>query len=388
MLQLQRFTTTFSPTLRGSLFYLIHWGAVGVYLPFLNVYFTELGLSGRQIGWLSAIFPLMTLFGAAPFSALADRRRWRVKMLQLAVFGLAISFFFIGLPRNFWAILIPLLVFAIVRSPVMALADSLIARMAVRHGLNFGDLRMWGSLGFAVAAVTCGAIWTRTGYGAMFLLTSLLFLPLIWLAGLLEEGDASSQTQTVPLSEIGRDRGLVALLIATWLIGATLGIGIIFEGILMANLGGNELLIGLFLGLIGFSEVPAMRASGPLIKQLGGLKTLLLAYLFFGGSFIGYIFASSQMMLLALALLRGFGFGLFISATIRLLDERAPDAWSSTVQSLREIGMSGLAPLIVAPIAGDGGDRFGLDAVFLLAATATGLAALVLLVAAVRKWLT
>jgi MFS family permease len=94
------------------------------------------------------------------------------------------------------------------------------------------------------------------------------------------------------------------------------------------------------------------------------------------------------MMLLALALLRGFGFGLFISATIRLLDERAPDAWSSTVQSLREIGMSGLAPLIVAPIAGEVYDRFGLDAVFLLAATATGLAAMVLLVAAVRKWLT
>ncbi|MCB0126563.1 MAG: hypothetical protein KDE58_30105, partial [Caldilineaceae bacterium] len=68
----------------------------------------------------------------------------------------------------------------------------------------------------------------------MFWVTALLFLPTIWLAGRLEdEPSPTKRTTRVPLRTIMQDRYLLILLITTWLMGITLGIAIIFEGIIV-----------------------------------------------------------------------------------------------------------------------------------------------------------
>ena len=37
------------PARRGSIYYLAFWAVTGIYMPFTNVYFVNLGLSGREI---------------------------------------------------------------------------------------------------------------------------------------------------------------------------------------------------------------------------------------------------------------------------------------------------------------------------------------------------
>lgn len=368
------------PAWRGALFYLFHWGAVGAYLPFLNVYFVELGFSGRQLGILAMLFPLATLGCAPALSSLADRTGQRVRILQLALTGVVFSFVALGQAQHFGSVVGILAVLAIARSPVLALADSLIVQLASLVGVSFGNLRLAGSLGFAILSILCGGLWQLWGYRPMFWVTALLFLPTIWFAaGLEETTPLSTPTPATPLRTVLQDRALLALLVATWLMGVTLGVAIIFEGIIMDELGGGQWLIGLFLGVIGFSEIPGMRLSGPLITRLGGRRTLLLAYLLFGGSFIGYALASSSTQLLVYGAIRGVGFGLFLASTVTLLNDSAPAAWASTVQSLREAGMFGLAPLLVAPVAGLFYDRWGGAAPFWLAVATAGAAILVLL---------
>ncbi len=372
-------TDRFRPTWRGALFYLFHWGAVGAYLPFLNVYFIEQGFTGRQLGLLAMLFPLATLLGAPALSSLADRTGQRVRTLQLALTGVVFTFIALGQAKTFWDVAAIMLLLAIVRSPVLALADSLIVRLANRHNAPFGNLRLVGSLGFAIFSILCGLLWQRWGYVPMFWVTALLFLPTIIMATGLDAGETPQTViQRVPLRTILQDRALVALLLATWLMGVTLGVAIIFEGIIMDALGGGQWLIGLFLGIIGFSEIPGMRASGLLIQRLGGRKTLLLAYVLFGGSFAGYALAGTPTMLMIYGVVRGLGFGLFLASTVTLLNDYAPAAWASTVQSLREAGMFGLAPLLVAPVAGLLYDRWGAAAPFWLAVASAGLAILVL----------
>mgnify|MGYP002147859069 CR=1 FL=1 len=55
-----------------------------------------------------------------------------------------------------------------VQGPVGPIGDSLMARMAVRHRLDFGAMRLWGSLGFAlVALATARAAATRSIAGML-----------------------------------------------------------------------------------------------------------------------------------------------------------------------------------------------------------------------------
>lgn len=373
------------PLLLGALFYLFHWGAYGAYMPFLTVYFAKLGFSGGQFGLLAMLFPLGILLCSPPLSALADRTHSRMRLLQLALTGVVLTFLMLGYPTRFGTVAVVMGVLAIVRSPVLALADTLIVQLAVRNGIHYGNLRLVGSFGFALFSIGCGWLWQRWGYQPMFWITALLFVPTIWLAGQLgEAAAAATNVEHVPLRTVLQDRYLLMLLITTGLMGITLGIAIIFEGIVVDALGGGQALIGLFLGIIGLSEIPGMRIAGALTRRLGDERTLLLSYLIFGGSFVGYIMAGGPAILMLFGALRGVGFGLFLATTITTFNDRAPVAWAATVQSLRDAVMFGLAPLLVASPAGLLYDQWGIAAPFVLAVTTAALALIILFVTGAR----
>ncbi|MEO7913186.1 MAG: MFS transporter, partial [Roseiflexaceae bacterium] len=200
------------PARRGSIYYLAFWAATGIYMPFTNVYFVNLGLSGREIGLLAALPPLFTLTIAPALAGLADRRGWRVRILALSLAGLGIALILLSFPRSFLMLAPLMALLALVRSPIGPVADSLVARMAVRHRLNFGGMRLWGSLGFALVAIASGALWQNLGYSFMFALAGLAFLPVAVSALLLEEGPVIERSARRPLREVGRDRGLIVLL--------------------------------------------------------------------------------------------------------------------------------------------------------------------------------
>ena len=78
------------PGLRGALFYAMYWGAIGMYEPFLTLYFLRQGITAEQIGWLAAVLPLCTMLIAPLVSRLADHLHRRVGILALAGVGSAL----------------------------------------------------------------------------------------------------------------------------------------------------------------------------------------------------------------------------------------------------------------------------------------------------------
>jgi MFS family permease len=386
MLKSYALSPSLSPISRGALYYLGFWGGVGVFMPFINVYFADLGLNGRQIGLLTALSPLMALVYAPPLSALADRRGWRVRLLRRLIVGFVITFFLIGFARTFVSLALLMALLALFFSPIIPIADGLVARMSVRHRLNYGSMRLWGSFGFAAMAISCGALWQQVGFKPMFLLTSLVFLPLIWLAGLLEEGPLADEPMMdrearPPLLALARDRGLVTILGASFLVGLSIGVTVAFEGLYMDYLGGSKWLLGLLPGLAALTEISTMYYGDLVAQRLRKTKTLLLAYGLLGCAFLGYALATTPGILLLFAVLKGLGFGLFFVTTVRLVAERAPDCWSSTAQAALTAAMFGLAPLIAGPLGGMVLDVLGPAAVFLGGSAAVGLAALLILFA-------
>ena len=376
-----------NPLLKGALFYLGFFGGMGMFLPFINVYWRqEFGFSGRQIGLLSLVRPLMAVVFAIPVASFADRRQWRIPILMSTLIGTGLVFVFAGYLYTFTAWMIGVLLMAIVMSPTMPLADSLIARMSLRHHLNYGTMRLYGSVGFAFTAIAGGALWEQIGFKAMFFITGMVFLPVFFFASKLEEGASDPEQQEQPsFWAIMQDRGLIVLVIASFFMGAALNISIIFDGIYMKFLGGTEVFVGLMFGLTALCELPAMHYRDRLAERLGGLPTLLLAYSIFTMTFLGYILVSQPWMLLCMAIFKGLGFGLCWVSTIQLSSERAPSNWASTVQSVISASFFGIAPLMASPLGGEIYDHFGPRSVFLCASLLVGGAVVVLSVAIAKR---
>ncbi len=367
---------------------------MGAQMPFFNVYFAHLGLNGLEIGILSAASPLMALFVGPALSLLADRRHWQKRMLLISLGGTGALLLLFLFPRTFTPLLLLVLVRAVLFSPMMSIGDGMVARMAARHHIDYGKLRLWGSLSFAIAALVGGALWERWGFQAMFIVTSALTLPVLWATtGLEESAPAAATAQPTTsapaaasiLRDVRRDQGLIVLLVAVSLVGIAEGMYGTFSGVYMDQLGGGQFLVGALFGLSALAEPVVMHFSGAIFRRLGKPVSILLAYGLVGIALLGYGLVRQPGLILALAMLKGAGFALYFVGNVSLIDERAPEAWTSTLQSLLNAATRGLAPLITTPLGGWLADSLGLPVIFIGSGIAALLAAGVMLVAVLGR---
>ena len=363
------------PVQSGSLFYLFFFLSIGSFAPFINVHFSNLGLTGQQIGWLSILSPLASIFLATPISALSDRKRWRIKIAQIELVGLGLSVFFLQFPTSFPWIAVVMLPFAVGLSPIMSNTDSLIARMARKYNLNYGGMRLWGSVGMATSALVFGGVWQIFGFGSMFLVGALILLPLLWITTNLEEPPRKEKQERGRISLIFNDRVLVLLLIANFLANIPMSLSLTFEGVFINSLGGGNFLIGLMMAFSAYSELPTMFFSRQIGERLRGLKSLTLAFGLMSIAYLGFVLTYNPVILPFFGIFKGLGFGLLFTTTVRIIHERAPEEWSATAQSLMTVGMFGLAPLISGPLGGLLYDAISPRSVFVVGLIALALAA-------------
>jgi PPP family 3-phenylpropionic acid transporter len=148
-----------SPTaLRLALFYAASFLVVGVQLPFWPVWLAGRGLDATEIAAVFAAALWAKVVATPAIGALADRLgRRRAVMVALAAASL-FGYAALWLAAGFWEILWLNLAAGVAQSALMPLGDS-ITLAAVRHdGLDYGRVRLWGSVSFVVAAVASGAL--------------------------------------------------------------------------------------------------------------------------------------------------------------------------------------------------------------------------------------
>ena len=218
---LNHWGTRIGPTAQGALFYLSFYGGTAAYIPFLSVFYAQRGLTGSEIGLLAAVGPLVALVGGPGLAALADRRGWQVRMLSLSLAGMALCLLALPLAPSFGALLGVAVALAVVSSPVISIADSLIAQMAARRDLSYGQMRLWGSVSWVVLPTAGGALWQQIGLALMFPLASLLFLLTIPIVQLFNtEKPRTAAGRAAPsLRLVARDRRLRIVLIGTLALG-------------------------------------------------------------------------------------------------------------------------------------------------------------------------
>jgi len=74
-------------------FYFLYFGAVGCLSPYLNLYYQRVGLTGLQIGVLSAIAALVTQLASPLWGMLGDSHTPHRTLLSVAVGGAAQGLF-------------------------------------------------------------------------------------------------------------------------------------------------------------------------------------------------------------------------------------------------------------------------------------------------------
>lgn len=336
---------------RGSFFYLLFWGSAGVYVPFLSVYFSKLGISDRQVGILMALVPLMTLAVSPLMSYQADRNSSHTRWLTLSLTLAVPSLLALAAANSFATAILAMTIFAACRGPAEPLADAIVASMATRYHFQYGKARLWGSLSFAILALLCGMLWQVWGYTAMFAVAALLSLPTALIASKLPQTPVGQRNLSVKV--LLRDPVTATLTLTSLLTSGALVMHETFAGIYMEALGGSAIAVGAIWAITAFSELPTMRYANALMQRYSGVNALLLSYVLLFFTHLGYWLLPYPSALLALSILKGLGYGLFFIATVYTVHKRTPPEWSATALSV-VLGVStlGLARLLGSTISG------------------------------------
>jgi len=293
-----------SPAGRTSLFYFTLFLVPAMANPYLPIWLSEQGISKEQIGTINAapIFVMIVL--NIIVGRIADRASdWRQVIIFGAIFGCLApaGLFFV---EGFWPIL---LVWSLIVLPFQAISpvvDAATLRMCRRIGVEFGKVRLWGTLGFTAATIPAGFLFGWFG--------AAIFVPMILVASLIRAATSlqlplfrsaqGAQPKLIdPHAEIEPINPLIATklkeLWRPWfllpLIGAALVHGshmlqMSFGALLWSEQGVSPAVIGLLWAVAPASEVVIMLYFTPLAKRFSARHLILASCVFALVRWVGF----------------------------------------------------------------------------------------------------
>jgi PPP family 3-phenylpropionic acid transporter len=141
-----------------AVYYFAFFGTMGAYFPYLPPWLAEQGFSGVQISLITALMPVMSVLAPPLFGLLSDSFALRGALIRVAGFGAILAcatlaaFSFSDLGSSFSLLFICIFAFTFFRAPMAQLSDVL----ALEQAGDYARLRVWGSIGFMVAAPLAG----------------------------------------------------------------------------------------------------------------------------------------------------------------------------------------------------------------------------------------
>jgi PPP family 3-phenylpropionic acid transporter len=316
-------------------FYFLLCAATAFVSPFIVLYYQGLGFTGAQIGLLTGIVPLITLFSAPLWTGLADATHRHQLLMSIAILVGVITTFAFPLLNAFVPVLLNAVLLYIFVSPVTPLADSATMFMLADEKEMYGRIRLGGAIGYGMAALVAGLLVQNHGLRFTFWGCATLFLLVLTVSQKFVYGQSEADNPA-------RDRVRTMLTNPRWLLflvvafagGAELAVFNNYLFPYMEELGANESTMGLALMVGTISEIPTLFFGNRLIKRLKSYGLLMLSMVVIGLRMLLFAASGTPSLVLFIQLLNGLTFTAMWVAGVSYADENAPAGMNTTAQGL------------------------------------------------------
>jgi len=346
--------------------YFCYYLALGAFYPFLNLYYKQIGLSGLQIGLLASIPALMSPVAAPLWGGLSDRFGIHRHLLTLALVATLVAGFSYSFTSLFILLFLISLVYAFFGSAISPLMDSAALEVASSQARSYGQLRVWGTLGWIVSTWAVGR--SVQGELGRFFYAFAVLMALAIMVSLFQP--RRRQLWQRPLREgllqILGQRSTLVFLVSVFLLSVTVAAANQFFSIYMATIGAGEALIGLAWAVAAISEVPMMLLSGALIRKMGIRRFVIIAFLVYALRWALLSVISVPEWVMVVQLLQGISFTAFLVGGVTYIARLAPAGLGATAQAIFSSTTFGLGAFAGSLLGGFLYDQVGLARMFLM----------------------
>ncbi|MBC2742191.1 MAG: MFS transporter [Desulfosarcina sp.] len=149
--------------------YFLYFGAMGVFLPYFNLYCLEIGFSGFQIGTLSAVRAAVLIIFSILWGLLADRKGIRRPIYILCSFASTALWALFLFTTDFRFMLVITIIYGAFYAPIISFLEAFAMDVLGKTKHRYGHTRAWGSIAFGAYYGFFSIHLAQLGHGGSFI---------------------------------------------------------------------------------------------------------------------------------------------------------------------------------------------------------------------------
>jgi MFS transporter, PPP family, 3-phenylpropionic acid transporter len=330
---------------------------IAAFFPFFAIYLHGRGLSADEIGVVIAVTALARIVGNPIWGHYADTRIGRLTAFQIGTIGAGLTALTMNLVHGLPAIAITASIMAAFWVATGPNIDTIaLVHLGDEAMADYGRLRGWMSASYALGCLVFGSILQLAGVRwAMPIYAVASLLVLAWSTTIVRDRpkDVEEHGRLGTLGAVFREAprfwGFLAAALLVW-VGFNAAWN--FIALKIVSEGGGPFLIGVGTAMGGLLEVPVMRVSSRLQVRWGLRLVYVLGCFVYAVGFLLWGLIDDPTIVSFLTTLEGVAFGLLFTTSVVVVGRLIPRSLYSTANSVREMVMLGIGPILGAGIGG------------------------------------
>jgi len=340
---------------RISFYFGALFAVVGIMAPFWPVFLKARGLTAPEIGLLLSAALWLRVFLNPLIAQWVDRRGKQRKTLIALSLTALFGFLCFLFAEGFWGLMAVNLIASVAFSSIIPLGETLVLATVYRLSLDYGRLRIWGSLTFIATSFAGGPLLATFGFWSVLWAVLILMVVLILSCTMLP---AKKLNTNKPIRKSNTARRLlrqptfVLFLVTGGLSQASHAVLYGFATLYWRSIGYSDVVIGLLWAEGVVAEIALFWLGSRLLNRFGAVNLIALGAA--AGVLRWIVMGLTDALWLGFfsQALHAFTFGAAHLGAMHFIARAAPPELSATAQSLYSSVGTGIAVGLVMAGAG------------------------------------
>ena len=338
-----------------KLFYAVKFVGVGMFAPYVAMYFIRKGLTSVQVGSLVALVSFVGFIAQPVWGIISDKFNITRLLVTISCWTTSVLVLAYTLTDRFEYLVVIVTLFSIMRAPLHANVAALALNHLELRGKQeeYGKLRLWGSIGFVVATIVSGGLFFEDKLTIAIYVFAGCMLVLGLISFKLPDRHISTKVQWRDgLRLLADNRQLRLFLLGIIFVGITLGISDQYLVVYMNELNASAWMIGATVAVTALPEIPLMSYAQTFIRKWGlrityvvGISVLPVRWLF-------NMLVTEPNIALPVQALHGVAMSALLAVGVIYIDNILPKTLRASGQAIYSTSLYGLGPSIGLFIAG------------------------------------
>ncbi|MBP9509662.1 MAG: MFS transporter [Fusobacteriaceae bacterium] len=361
--------------LKLQILYTIYYFSLGSSIIYFSGYFNSIGIEGKTIGMIFSIGSLLAMVTQPLLGFIADKSRKPLLVLTLLLIIMAFSMSILYLTLNIKIIYLTYVLYSIAIWGIMPLLDGIV----LSSGHDFGKVRMFGSVGFAIGCFFTGIIMEKYGKSSFIILTVITSILSLVSAKSLDKVNEKEHDRA-SLKDIGEifsnSPYLIFLIFAMVISGAVTTFNA-FCSIYFFKIGSSAKLLGITVMIFTLCEIPFMYCTKMVVEKFGLKNSLVFSGWMFALRWGIYYLLPYPGAVVGTFFIHGLSSGLYFSlSSMYISNIVSKKVLSTAITTFMAAGT--LGGTVLQYISGRIIDSYGVITIFLLLSTISVLSTILL----------